>query len=104
MFNFEQIYPEKFADSLPIKIESYRRENGHWGNQQIRRIPALCRALLEISEDRNRSEISHHSTPNGCRMVQAGRYVLRCGTTCGMMTEIASVGGLFHSGTSLRSR
>jgi hypothetical protein len=34
MFNFEQIYPEKFADSLPIKIESYRRENGSSRNQR----------------------------------------------------------------------
>jgi hypothetical protein len=81
-----------------------RRDHGSSGNQQIRRISVLCRALFGIGEDRKQSEISHHTTPNGCRMVQAGRYVLRCGTTCKMMMEAASVGALFHFKPSVQCR
>ena len=56
MFNFEQIYPEKFADSLPIKIESYRR-----GKMAVREISKYkeyrlyaehCLKLVRIATNR----------------------------------------------------
>ena len=59
-----------------------------------------CLELVRIATNRKSRIIQRQMAAE----VQAGRYVLCCGTTCKMMMEAASVGGLFHFKPSVQCR